>query len=539
MLPAIPSVLREKEDRSLASYSVSQIDNFPSSQYNENLSKYNELESWYDGSALEALTLQQGKEVSTYPVKINPLQNFVEKHVATLFGEVMDDDRPLVIPKVFESKTSGSGTKRSKRVEEILNTLWYENNGRAIQLENGYISNIFGGCIYKLTYVPWETWREVPLRIERILPKNFIGRTDASDFFRLKEAWIIDYVSYQEALELGVNIEEDSVGVFVDYWSTKVHRTTINGQICSRVNPDGSVHVFNENNTLGIVPVVYIPHIRAGKFYGESMLSPLLGMVKELNLRTADYGDAISDDSHPYIAMRNVNGSPNIIKLANGLNVINLGSSQSGLTTADGQPDMFTVSKGSASEPMSDINQKIFNQLRRDSHVPAIADGEDEGSQRSALTLAMRMWPLTSHARMERINWETGLNLLHRYAIQMLIAIGYKKILAEDIKAKLRCSWYSFLPKDRDSVINEVVSLAGSNLGSPQKLIDKLGDVDDPEEEIKLIKDWIQTLADIQANAMQKAMPVQNNGGPGSPSNANATKAKANTKNQPKKTDGG
>lgn len=537
MLPAIPSTVYEKEDRSLRSYNLNQIEGFPYSQYNENKTKYQTYWNWYKGTALDETVLQQGKQVELYPVKINPLKNFVSKHVSALFGEVLEDDRPLVIPRIIANKAKGDSKKSAKRVEEILNTLWYENNGRAIQLENGFLSQIYGGCIFKLTYVPREIWREIPIRIEKIQPENFICRPDASDFFRLKEMWIIDYISSQEAASLGVKIDKSELGLYVDYWSESRHKTTINGEVCSTVDQNGQIHRYDEINQFGIVPGIYIPHIRAGKFYGESLIEPLIGLVEELNTRTADYGDAISDDSHPYIAMRNVNGSPNIVKLANGLNVINLGSSQSGLTTAEGQPDMFSVSKNSASEPMSDINQRLLDQLRRDSFVPAIADGEDEGSQRSALTLAMRMWPLTSHVKMERINWETGLNLLHRYALIMLNKIGHSGVLEEDQRLKMRCAWYSYLPKDRDSVINEVVSLAGSNLGSPQKLIDKLGDVDDVEEEMDNIEDWVKRMAKIQA----EANPMPANGGFGKPSGGakTGTPAKAATKNQPKKSNGG
>jgi hypothetical protein len=306
-----------------------------------------------------------------------------------------------------------------------------------------------------------------------------------------------------------VSLGENEIGIKVEYWSTSKHKVTINGIVCSKMLSDGTVYKFDSVNIYGEVPIVYIPHVRTNYFYGESLIEPLIGLVEEQNLRMADYGDAISDDAHRYIAMRNVNGSPNTVKLSNGLNVINLGSSQSGLTNTSDEPDMFEVNKGSASAPMSDINEKLLAQIRRDSFVPAIADGEDEGSQRSALTLAMRMWPLTSHIRHERINWSTGLNLLHHFVLLILFIKKLADVTEEDLQFKFRYTWSPSLPKDRDSLVTEAVSLGGSNLGSPQSLISKLGDVDDVEEEMENIIAWVEKIAEAQA----KSMPVFGGGG--------------------------
>jgi len=45
----------------------------------------------------------------------------------------------------------------------------------------------------------------------------------------------------------------------------------------------------------------------------------------------------------------------------------------------------------------------LLDQYRRDTSTPAVADGEDEGSQRSAATPDHRMWPLVSHINTERV----------------------------------------------------------------------------------------------------------------------------------------
>ena len=489
---------------SLGSYAVFDED-FPVGEYTTNKTNYEKLESWYNGAALNKTENQQGKQVDIYPVKINPFKNIVSKHVSALFGETNDDERPLVVIRgASANEDKKVGKKEAQFVENILNTIWYENNGRSLQLEQGFVSQVYGGCVFKITYAPWEMDKQYPILLEKIMPKTFICRPNYSDYWKLKEAWIIEDIGSADAALYGVSLGEDEIGTKIEYWSLTKHKITINGQTCTYIDNNGDLFYFDEKNIFNDVPIVYIPHIRTNTFYGENVIEPIIGLVEEQNLRMADYGDAISDDSHKYIAMRNVNGSPTIKKLANGLNVIDLGSTQTGMTSSEGQPDILEVNKTSASAPMADINQKLLAQIRRDSFVPAIADGEDEGSQRSALTLAMRMWPLTSHIRHERIHWSTGLTRIHQLIMKILFIKDENKefgIKEEHLKVKFRYTWAPSLPKDRDSIVTEVATLSGSEIQSPENAIEKLGNVDDVEEEMERILDWIKQKAEIQAKA--------------------------------------
>lgn len=485
-------------------FDPSSVPGFPYAEYNVNKRIYQTLWNWYSGNALEITQDQAGKKVDRYPVKINPFKNIVSKHVSALFGEFRDDDRPLVVPRISPKDNKNKVHKeRARELEKLLSNWWIENNGRSLMLDNGLLSQIFGGCIFKLTYSPWETdYREYPIRIERILPEYFFAYPDMSDNWRLAQAWIVSEINNAVAEDYGIKLPPDAKAIMIEYWSKTEHKISINGQIAQKY-VNGYPHVFDEKNPYGFVPIVYIPHIRTAKFWGESIITSIIGLAEEYNLRFADYGDAISDDSHRFVAARNINGTPNIIKLSNGLPVINLGSSQAQLTGQPGDPDLFEVQKGSASAPMREMLEAIFGQLRRDAFLPPIADGEDEGSQRSSLTLSMRMWPLTSHAEMERVNWTTGLNLLHQLALQMMVINGIADVTEDDIKNfRFRCLWNPMLPKDRDSLVMEVNTRAAQNLGSPQHLLEMLGDVDDIDEEMKLILEWLKEKAKIQAEAM-------------------------------------
>jgi hypothetical protein len=245
---------------------------------------------------------------------------------------------------------------------------------------------------------------------------------------------------------------------------------------------------------------VYIPHIRIDGFYGENMFDHVKGIIRELNLRVADFGDAVNTDAHDYVGMRNVQGSPDVITLAPGLNAINLGNALA-MAGNESVPDLWDLRSERASEAMATLVDSLYNQYRRDAHIPKVADGEDEGSQRSGLTLAMRMLSLLWHTHSERVFWTTGLNLLNRMALRMLAIkeSANTGITIRHATLRMRQDWSPVLPRDREMLVNEVVARMGANLGSPRTLLEILGDVQDVDQEIKDIIDFAEKIAEAQA----------------------------------------
>jgi hypothetical protein len=491
---------------SLKPFDLSEIKGFPNSVYEGNKKRYAEMETWYDGTILEDQGDKSGKDVDIYPVRINPVRGAVVKHAAVLFGDVVDDGRPLVIPRMVPREGDEASKTMAADAEEALNMLWYENHGRAIQLRNGLLSQYLGGAVFKLTYVPEERWRTIPIRIELIHPKDFVATADASDFWRLRRGWIVRMVSKELAKEYGVDIKDES-GWLLEDWSHGTYKVTIDGQLASkRIGGTKERRPLGGANPFGFVPMTYIPHTRTKDFWGNSLISGLEGLIKEINLRAADYGDAVSEDAHAWLAMRNVNGTPRVIELADGLKVVDLKSSPS-VTGHESQPDIFSLKQASASEAMGKLWDRLYAQFRRDAHIPAVADGEDEGSQRSAMTLAFRMWPLFSHVTMERVQWTTGMNWFNTMALKMMakpeIAAHMQKMGAPTITAshsamRMRQDWAPMFPRDREGIINEIVARASAKAGSIETLLELAGDIEDIPAEKEKIVAWLKLLAEAE-----------------------------------------
>jgi len=508
-------------------FDLQNLEGFPYEKYEEQWMQYTEAERWFNGSALGEQPEARNK-ADLYPLRINPIVGTVLKHTSTLFGEVEDDARPLVVPKVkYSSKNQGEKAK-AIQVEHVLNDLWEENHGRAIMVENGLMSQVYGGCVFKLTYVPWEGIdkggrRRTPIRIERINPKNFVATPDASDDYNLLEAWIVRSIALVEAKLWGYTGDESSVW-YVEHWTPETYEVFIDGKPATRQGWE-----LGGENIWKFVPAVYIPHIRIGSFLGFNAYSHLVGMIKELNLRFGDLGDSVNDDSHPIIAVRNTGGALQVRKVNEWLEYVDLGTDP-GLSSAERPPDMFEVNRARTSTAMTALIDKIEGQYDRDSFVPPVAYGEDEGSQRSSLTLATRFWPLTSHTGIERYFWTPGLNLLSQFMLRMMAIKRLNEITEEHARLRIKQKWANQLPKDRAEDINEWQVRATSNLSSIEHLIEMAGDVEDVEEEREMILKWAADLEEAKQKVIQKyALQLQQD-----QNKAAATQQEAQLKTQEK-----
>ena len=506
--------LQALDTRKFPAFSLNGLPGFPYTEYQSRNAIYIENERWANGEILRETVNVNNKEVQRFPVEINPVPGVILKHAYALFGESNQDDRPLVYPRVLTKDKAKRDI--AHEAEEMLYRVWWESNGRSIQFENGIMSQTYGGCVFQITYDTLDPLRTVPLRIDNPHPKYFVGRPAANDMWRLQEAWIVKPVTVGEAAQNGIDSSfiTDDVAWQVEHYTTTTYETTINGQPIRRY-VDGEWMSLDGINPWGFVPIVYIPHIRMGSsFYGVNAFDGARGLVKELNRRVADFGDAISVDSHAYVGMRNVQGSPKVQQIAPNLFAVNVGGATNITGDAD-KPDLFEIKRPSASAPMQTLIDELNNEIRRAVNVPKVADGEDEGSQRSGLTLAMRMWPLVSHTNTERVFWTSGLDLLNRMILKMLSIKGEQNITIDHTVLRIKENWFPVLPRDREMTVNEAVSRMGSNLGSIDHLLGMLGDVDDIEEEKKLIIEYLKQIAEIEA----KAAPTSGTPNPGAKPN--------------------
>jgi type VI protein secretion system component VasK len=108
---------------------------------------------------------------------------------------------------------------------------------------------------------------------------------------------------------------------------------------------------------------------------------------------------------------------------------------------------------------------------------------------------------------MERYFWTAGLDVLERMLLKMMLLKSMAKITKEHIKMRIKQSWAPNLPRDREADVQEWVQRASADLGSIDHLLELTGDVEDIPAEKKLILEWKEALATMQAEIAKKYAP--------------------------------
>ena len=457
------------------------LPDFPYLEYQNRQEIYAELNDWYSGDKLVKFDIDQatGRRVELYPLRINPLKSTAEKHITILLGESMGavESGGLPIKLNVIGKTTRNKA-REKELEKILSQVLLDSNLGAALQQTATESQYLGGSVYCVDWIPADS----RIGISTIKPQEFIGVVYGRDNWRLRNAWIVRPISYEEAVSLGVDHGEHTPYWYTEHWTEDEYAIRVN-EVVLKV---GGISLEGKN-VFGVVPIVYIPHIRTNGFYGESMITDTVkGLIKEMNLRMADIGDAIAEDSHSLTYIKNVRGAVQVKKVGGVLTVYDLGSRQS-IGTSEPDPAMESLQRQSASTPMIDFSDSLMKAYRREVNHPAVADGEDEGSQRSALTLTTRMWPLLSHVKMERQNYTDGFRVLLGIALKMMAVKNIAGITEADTDMNIFISWSPMLAKDRELLLQEIAIRREHSVGSQQHMIELLEDVQDVDEEIAMI----------------------------------------------------
>jgi len=451
--------------------------------------------------------IKDGKQAEKYPLHINPIRTFALKHAYVLFGEVSDGAVNLVRSRILPKKNEVVAKEVAHEAEEALERVWYENNGRSLLTENGLLSQFLGGCVFKVSWRPDLVLLPSGVSIERIIPDYFVGVPDGSDMWNLREAWTAQPVSTEEAKTLyNVDVSEHLVtgpenqALLLEHWTRDSYRVSIEGKVARVRMPNGELQNLEGNNPIGVVPFVVIPHERAGDLFGLSLVDSAKALSREYNARMADAGDALREEARVRYVLKNSSQTVRHRQLEPGILVHDLGVAP---PNSD-PPSLDLLASPRISSEMNNFNAAVLAQLRRDCFVPPVADGEDEGSQRSALTLAFRMWPLTSHVRAERNYWSEGLNLVNEMILMILDAKNPMRVSTDGVDTSLlkinqthlghlkRQEWAPMIPRDREALVNELILRSGANHISLESALGSYGDIDDIQEEIKRIVAWME-----------------------------------------------
>jgi len=447
---------------------------------------YQEMWEYFDREIFDE-TLSNRQDDLKYPLGINLFETACANHRATLFGEFADD----VLPFRVRSRNVDAGI-----VETAIDRIWRDSSRNSILLENGLLCSILGGAVKRVI------WHPVHKKVYvRIVPADaFFPVWDPDDYHNLLEAFIAYQVDGMTAKRrFNVDVPDDQgLHLVSERWTPEVIEVTVGGEPAywdrgHSFPMSGRNPYIDPLSQQGVIPIEYFPRDRAGSFYGIPLGKNALRMQDYYNEKAADLGDAVLEATHQYKFLRNrPGGTKGLERLTRtGLNNLGMG------TPGKDAPEVFAIKGGDIPAGTVEWLNNVLMLARAAMHTPPVSYGVDEGSQRSALTLAFRMWPLSSAVRATRGYWIDNFRALHRKMIIVAATKGGYNLTSRHAEYDVLPVWAPMLPRDREGEVNEVVVRKANGLISVYHALELL---EDRETE------WIdEEQARIDADAKKEA----------------------------------
>jgi hypothetical protein len=456
---------------------------YPVDDWTSQVALYQQYDEHFSGQWLQEAVSTTNPSLK-YPLQFDPTLAPIFLHTSFLYGEVPDGSASLVQPEVEiwkngQKQSTGLATEAADKMTQFLRTVWEENGGRSKQLQVALDSQVYGGFVMGAFYSPERGLDgEMPLSIVRIHPADFYPVWSATDYDNLLWVTIGYAITAVQAKEYGVAIDAH-LALYREEWTRKHYEITIDDHVVSVYGAPAEGEPPG-----GQIPFVYVPHPPRGSFYGTSLLKDRMGMAKEINARMVDTGDIISEEAANIPAVRNTR-EPIVRRLSGTKPVIDLGFQQ-----GDRIPDiMYPGGRANSIDNASEYVRSMVNVLRSEMYCTPVLFGGDDGSQRSAASLALRSIPLIAHIREERGYYADGMARLNKTILRIAAEKsvgGITKQMAE--QARVKFNWFPMLPRDAAQETTMIISRVQAGILSSETAIEMIGDVLDITAELSKIE---------------------------------------------------
>jgi len=380
-------------------------------------------------------------KVELYPVGINLVKMLCISQADTLFGE-WDED--IV---TFEPRRDAEVDESEKAASRIARDILNDSQAETLLWELALDGNIYGGGVMKIAVSAGGVkWTRVPI-------DAFFPIWDPEDVDRLLEVYIVyDLTRDQAKARYGYEAPSGQDLVQrVEHWTQRTYTNKLDGR---------PIQAYSGINPWGFIPFEYVPRIRTTHWWGDSLTEDVQRAQDELNMRIADLGEAINYNSHPTRWGYNLPKRFNADNYPLGPNILwDLGR----VLGQSPEPKVGVLeTKDPVPRGTFDYIRFLYDWGRTSVGAPPVAFGEDsDGSQRSGITLEVRMQPLIRAVRRQRSYFSAFLRRAMYKSTVMLV----KKDLDRIPKMGLRRlgdgavvpRFAPIMPRDQAKLVDEVV----------------------------------------------------------------------------------
>lgn len=464
------------------------------SEWASQLALYQEAQSYFYGDIFNQRSGEGTDAPLMYPLKINLVRMMCLTQASALWGQWEED---LITFSVTPESEAQAAKQRAEQARQVIYETYESSGGHMLLFEGGLSQQIYGGIFLRAAIDPAKPHG---VRIDKLMPYNVFAVWDPITINRIHKAYIVIPIDKNEAA-LSYGIEVSSLPeevVYMEEWSDERYEVTVGGKLLPQ---------FSGPNPWGFVPMVYVPRVRAEGFYGMPLYEDIKGVQDELNARLADVGDNVNNAAHPIRWIRNYRGDAERDFQVGADQLWDLGPAMPG----GENPEVGVIP--AQSEPASTFSfvNFLLDMTRQASFTSPVAFGEDEGSQRSGMTLTLRLWPLIQQVKTTRIYWRSLLASLHRMILVMALmrdlSSKYDKLLPN---YAVLPNFSDLVPQDRQLLIDEISRRAENDLISPEEAISRFGvKAGTEQDELDRIMGWLTFKNSLDVNRMSAQQPKE------------------------------
>ncbi len=480
------------------------------------------LRQWYDGDPLAkpepARDPSSGEMKEDFPLHLNIHELECDLHKDLARGMPSNDDSPFV-KAVIER---GDFPERSEALEIALNQkIWKASHGGPIQQEGLLNMNIYGGCVYKISWEPWES-NDLPLGLAvRHIPDPSLLYPKAVDYlnpWRILECYFGYEISPAVAkLKYGIDTSksEHDKCLYMEHWTPSERTIKVDDQLAV-IKYEGEEIKLTGKHTYGFVPFYYIPHKRSTGYYGDSQVKGKESFSKELNARAIGVADMARQTYSGVIYTADVKGPLKLDHvMMDGKKIflrVDLGDT-AGFGPNAKQPKIGAIPVTDVPEFAGNYYWDLIDLWQVFARISPATLGRDD-TQSGRITgpaVGQRMFSGVSHATTERDYYSTGKTIIDRDLLRILANEDTRKKMAqykfeapeitpEDLRLDISQSWPSMIPLERAEQHREIIERHQAGLVGPKTALKEYG-VADPEGELDDIDKHQERKAELAAQA--------------------------------------
>lgn len=422
----------------------------------ERFARYAEARAFYDGA--QWLGRRRRGEIR---LTVNYARALVRKIASYVFSAPV----PFSVPAPSPEQAVAAA-----RAERMLALVAADLDLARLDVELAIESAILGDAALKVT---WDTAERTPV-VAAVDPAGLVVHAAPDNPRRIEEVSQCYGLTGAAAQRLfgdqsGRSLDPDRVYPVVETWTAARWRTTVAGQ-----------PVRDEANPYGWLPYVLLPNDpRASAVWGNSDLSDLYDICRELNARLSVIARVLELSGAPIAVLENVDSSEGIA----------VGPGAKWELPEGAKAYLLDLLGGGGVDLHIKYIELLYRAIHDLSETPRTAFG-DAGRDLSGAALEVEIQPLIQQVGRKRRGWDALYRARNSRILDLLERFG-----GEDLGGLRRTQalWPSVLPSDREGAVRNAVALVGSGIQSRRTAVASLGG-EDPEGELARVLEEQRTL---------------------------------------------